>query len=510
MSYCVGEEAKKLYKHDRLKKAYDRCVSNEWYAACYAMDTYAELDENRNKIASKLGDYSVPAIAKETINNGILNSEDVLEKAKKRYYQDLEIERIAELMAARDYTRLRRKGMKEYINTVWPGTVNWSLRGKSDAFTGNVQLTLRYPKRSKVCEYIHISWDELGKSYSHYYLDQETNPYLGMFYKYFENVIDTDFDIPDISGIKDIYLTNEEFYNYKVDTERFTDLLELVSEFDLKKLLNEIEYRKSKGMTIVDQEYDIYIYKLKSLLEWFNEMSREFKMDKSSIRQGEEGEYFIVSELAKYHDGDWNIFNGAILPITLPRTDTDRKIGEFENDLLVVNENGVFTLEIKNYQKGKLEIYSDGRVAHYNSRGELLPAEKQNMIEQSENHIRYLTKFFKDMLGDSSINVNNFVHGIIVIANNDFEIKNELDYLIIRPVLLGRTLSKSYGEKLSPEMQEKLVELIKANLKEAHRYPHKDYNAILSLFTDEQIISIYNACLALKIQLNQCIVNNRG
>ena len=132
------------------------------------------------------------------------------------------------------------------------------------------------------------------------------------------------------------------------------------------------------------------------------------------------------------------------------------------------------------------------------------------MIEQSENRIRYLTKFFKDMLGDSSINVNNFVHGIIVIANNDFEIKNELDYLIIRPVLLGRTLSKSYGEKLSPEMQEKLVELIKANLKEAHRYPHKDYNAILSLFTDEQIISIYNACLALKIQLNQCIVNNRG
>lgn len=514
------EEAKKIYRTDYIKKVYERCLSQNWYAACFAMDTYAGLDENRDKLARQLGDYRVSnikqgmgngTISSDFDNSGKPNSGDALLKAKKTYYQELEKARMTELLFAKNYIRLRQKGLREYIDMAWPGISNWTVTGKSDALTGNVQLTLRYPQKSKVCEYIHLSWDELEKSYSHYKLDPDSNPYLGKFYKYFVDVDDADFDIPDISGIKDLYLTNEEFYNYNVNTGRFEDLLNCLSDFDLKKLSQEIEYRVQSGITIVDKEYDKYIYKLKALLDWFSDISKEYKLDKASIGKGEEGEQFIVSELAKYHEGDWSIFNGAILPITSPRTDTDRRIGEFENDLLVVNENGVFTLEIKNYQKGKLEIYSDGRVAHYNSRGELLPSEKQNMIEQSENHIRYLTIFLKDMLDDPSIDVKNLVHGIIVIANNDFEIsKNELEYPIVRPVLLGKTLSSSYGEKLSPEMQNKLVEIIKANLKGAHKYPHKDYNAILSLFTDNQLRSIYNACKALKIQLKQCTVNYRG
>lgn len=516
------EDVINIYQDDRAKKVYDKCLLHSWYSACYAMDALAGLEENCNKIVKMIGGHKATALEKKTnINNSekkkvvSTKSKDSFSKARKKYQRRLEEDRQTELLLAKEYVTLRQKGLDDYIRNTWAGISYWEIVGKRRDRLGNIQLTLKYPGKAKVYRYVHMSWDEASQSYSHYDLNQNANPYVGKFYKYFTDVNDDDFAIPDISVIKDLYLTNEEFNNYEVNTDRFNELLDYINALNLRK--KQMKYvfdgHKQKGWAIVDKEYDGYILKLESFLYWFNDLFRNYKNDKSSVSQGEAGESFILSELAKYNEGDWIIFNSAILPITSPKTEMEKRIGEFENDLIIVNENGVFTLEVKNYQKGKIEIYSDGRVAHYDSRGELLPSEKQNVIEQSENHIRYLSMFLKDVFDDSSDDIKNVVHGIIVIANNDFEIsKNELDYPIVRPVLLGRALNSSYGDKLSAEMQEKIANAIKKNLKASHKYVHKDYKAIFSMITDKKLKSICNACEALKISLDDVAVpeNYRG
>ena len=182
------------------------------------------------------------------------------------------------------------------------------------------------------------------------------------------------------------------------------------------------------------------IFNKKISAHWFAIESLKEKISQHrALRQGEDGENYAYNYLREHLPDNW---------IVLQNINTPYKDSQRENDIIVINEKGVFTLEVKNYIGGSLEIKNDGKVIHKRS-GEIVD-DKQDIIEQSENHVTALTAFLEKNYPLEDMNWHDLVKGIVVISNDEMNIKNDSTYPIfrtslVRPYILNMQNNVSIG-----------------------------------------------------------------
>lgn len=136
----------------------------------------------------------------------------------------------------------------------------------------------------------------------------------------------------------------------------------------------------------------------------------------------------------------------------------DKKYHDFENDIISVGKNGVFTIEIKakTYKVGKetkIIINSDGSTSENSENG---------LIKQSSEHAALLEIFLSKKLPD--INFSNVVHDIMVITNQEVQVINQAPdlYNVVKPEGLRYVINK-YPICFTDEQRERIVEVFENN-----------------------------------------------
>ena len=250
--------------------------------------------------------------------------------------------------------------------------------------------------------------------------------------------------------------TNSEYIDY-VTNDKENPLSKIIEEWAEYKLFEDPYY--------VEEEAEDFICYMDKLAQLYN----NYEFAKKSALIGYSGET-AVEKVVKKYDKDWTIIKNAVLPIVASARGGNCNIYEFENDIILLCSNAIYTIEIKNYQFGSISIKPDGRVIHKNKHGVILQNEEQNILEQAENHRIYLTKLLEKVCEKHGVAAEDVVKCIIVIANNDFEIEeNAINFPIYRPVLIDRAV-RSNNCGLSDEMIKDVKEYIEANMKKEHKY----------------------------------------
>ena len=190
------------------------------------------------------------------------------------------------------------------------------------------------------------------------------------------------------------------------------------------------------------------------------EICKKIFEESNGILKGDDGEKAVVDYLDLVKRGDC-----VILPnVRLSAGNTD-----FENDAIIINNCGIYTIEIKNYSKGVLHISNDGCVKHNDI------AEKENVIMQSERHKGQLIKFLTEKSGNSEI--KDIVKSAIVVANNSIEIINETNYPIMRTGLISTYVFD--GETvLSKNDIDRYTDMIMQDKKENYKHEMKIYDEL--------------------------------
>ncbi len=265
-----------------------------------------------------------------------------------------------------------------------------------------------------------------------------------------------------------IVCTNDEYINH-LRNKKDTQIAEIVAEYkdsNFSDAMQMLEY------DWLESGYDLSGFKeFTTFMDKLTEAFNEYEFDKKSAWKGFEGEKTVEEALNKYGEA-WIILKNVVLPILSPVSDAEKNIGAFENDIILLCSNAIYTVEIKNYHSGSISIKPDGRVIHKNKRGDILEGEDQNVVEQAENHRIYLVRFLNEICEKHGLKAKDIVKSIVVIANNDFAVEeNAIDFPIYRPVLIGRAI-KSNDCDLSDELIKDIKEHIEANTQREHKFKH--------------------------------------
>lgn len=181
--------------------------------------------------------------------------------------------------------------------------------------------------------------------------------------------------------------------------------------------------------------------RIRSNRETQSELSKQFV----GVLKGKDGERTVSKYLEDNNPGDWIIMDNAVLPNLLDGSKTS------ENDFIVISSNGVFSIEVKNYMKGSIFISNDGTVQTGHDDNDV------NIIDQCNNHAVNIERILKSKIKDEDIlrklSVGKLVKGVIVVSNNEVEIKNDSTYPIYRLSLLRNFLLNDGEQKLLTEKQ---------------------------------------------------------
>jgi hypothetical protein len=278
------------------------------------------------------------------------------------------------------------------------------------------------------------------------------------------------------------YMKNDEFYTLVKEFVSYDDIDQVDtwsffgwSYADITKKSVTLRHKIAKNITANMVSMD----EIKTLLEApdlptayiassricniLPEICEQIYSETAGICKGVDGEQKVITYLNEYNYGEDRILDGIRL-----------KIGEndFENDVIVINKSGVFTLEIKNYTKGILAVSNDGRVTHNGSI-------EDDVIMQSERHRNLLIKFLLEHGYDSEI-ASSIVHPIVVISNNTVEVDNRSDYPMIRLSLLSTYIHKNTYQ-LNMDKVNALYRLIKNNALKNYTHEYHTYSEIKPL-----------------------------
>ena len=190
------------------------------------------------------------------------------------------------------------------------------------------------------------------------------------------------------------------------------------------------------------------------------EICKKIFEESNGILKGDDGEKAVIEYLDLVKRGDC-----VILPnVRLCVDNTD-----FENYVIIINNCGIYTIEIKNYSKGVLHISNDGCVKHNDI------AEKEDVIMQSERHKVQLIKFLIEKSGN--LEIKDIVKSAIVVANNSIEIINETSYPIMRTGLISTYVFD--GEPvLSKNDIDRYADMIVKDKKENYKHEMKIYDEL--------------------------------
>lgn len=281
----------------------------------------------------------------------------------------------------------------------------------------------------------------------------------------------------------ELYVTNEVKLYYCKAIENCMDAA--FRKYENGDWVNEIRYDMENGFAIAEElPKSTYVTKelfelsqmvrrelsepWKHYLEWEQKvgMSQNFQLFRSEsigITLGEAGEHRVADELKPYE--------GQV--IILPNLRLEVEGESIENDFVLVSPYGVYALEVKNLGSGGsygLYIEKDGR---WNKmRGNSLEY-MESPVHQNERHILYLEKYINLELGRD---IDNYlrVQGIVVIANDRVDIKNESDNLILRYNNIMSTIRKQPVIMKEEDMKKIAEILLDAGLG-PKEYPMSNY-----------------------------------
>lgn len=246
----------------------------------------------------------------------------------------------------------------------------------------------------------------------------------------------------------------------------------------------ETDYYSTQGLFEMFQTARIrLLIPWKCYLEWEKEIGisqhfQEFRSESIGVSLGETGEQRVAMELQPYE--------GQIIVLPNLRLEVDGE--SIENDFVLISPYGIYVLEVKNLGSGGgygLYIEKDGRWNKVRGRN---MEYMESPVHQNERHILYLEKYINAELGK---NLDNYlrVQGIVVIANDKADIKNESDHLILRYKDIMSNIRRQPVVMKEEEMKKIAGILQKAGL-EPKKYPianYFNYYCDAKLFTNEYL-----------------------
>lgn len=218
-------------------------------------------------------------------------------------------------------------------------------------------------------------------------------------------------------------------------------------------------------VTGVKSVLNVHLSALKYLIEEMEYTTATY----FNLRQGQDGEDSVYNYLKEHLPKEWEIISNINIPY---------KDGQRENDMIVISEKGIFTIEVKNYKAGYLEIKNDGRVIH--SIGKEIKKDKQNIIEQSENHVTAIVNFMDEFYPLEDLKWYNLVKGVVVVSNEDMKIDNESAYPIFRTSLVKPYMLSQQDQGLTQTQIQEIKELLVKNSKDDVKFKHlKHFDELL-------------------------------
>lgn len=287
---------------------------------------------------------------------------------------------------------------------------------------------------------------------------------------------------------KEIYLDNEEKVKYLEET------ILLIEKFQNTEIYKYFEFISSNNLItqyIPDSDYKKTMDNINKVFKiidnYFNRRKNLIKNIKQPLDLGIDGEKTVDKYL--------NIYEDEIINLSNIRLEVNGN--SIENDNILITRKGIFILEVKNIGSTgsySILVQSDGRwiKKFINGTEEVIDF---NATEQNDRHIAILQKFLNNKL-NRSIQSNNYLQaeGIVVIANNTLDIKNESMQNIYRISEVYRYINKFDNVLTYDEMLEIKDIILKENLK-PKKYAILDYKSEISnnikVFND-LISNIYN------------------
>lgn len=235
----------------------------------------------------------------------------------------------------------------------------------------------------------------------------------------------------------------------------------------------------SEDFVILAQDYDEYMDNLK-----------RFYIDKKGTYIGAEGERQVYNEL-QFFSNNMRILQNIRLELN----------GEsIESDLIVICNQGIFIIEVKNLGstgKYSISVERDGRWTkeYENGKSEAMPS----ITQQNMRHIHGIETIINNVLGNSGDNWLE-AHSIIVFANDKIDIKNESSSVIVRKTEIINEI-RSHERILSEDQIDKIYSILQEK-----NLPPLDYD--IENWYSKTVVS--HLCLLVKIKeleqhLNACI-----
>lgn len=269
---------------------------------------------------------------------------------------------------------------------------------------------------------------------------------------------------------KEIYLDNEDKVRY------LEEAISIIEDFQ-----NSPEYKKFEVIrsgNLITQYLPDCDYKetMANINQVFRVMDNYYKKRKQTLINikkpldlGLDGEKFVDEYLKIYEDEIINLSN--------IRLEVDGM--SIENDNILITRKGIFILEVKNIGASgsySILIENDGRwiKKFSNNSQEVITF---NATEQNDRHIAILQKFINNKL-NRSIQQHNYlnIEGVVVIANNTVDIKNESMQNIYRISEIYRYINK-FDDILSYDEMLKIKDIILEEKLQPKKYPILNYKS---------------------------------
>lgn len=177
------------------------------------------------------------------------------------------------------------------------------------------------------------------------------------------------------------------------------------------------------------------------------------------------------------------------------RKTQDENVIYAENDIIIVCQQGIFTLEIKN-SSSDLMITSNGDLVRTNS------GKRDNIVEQCLRHVNITQRVLEEELGEAYPQVKDIVvEPIIIIANNAVELKDNCKRV---PVLIKSEIQEYILSTYQPKrlLTEEEVDLYFNTLKSRQEEPAKFKHSV-----NVDILNSQLALLSYFVNLNNSFNN---
>ena len=271
-----------------------------------------------------------------------------------------------------------------------------------------------------------------------------------------------------------LYLDNNSRYEYLKECISYINEIKDMEIFKyIKELYNISEIRFEPGLRLMVSNVDIIqtlsccSWLLGDVVGYLNYIMYLIKKELNIIEIGIRGEELVNSHLEMYDDEIINLSNIRL----------EVEGNSIENDNILLTPYGIYILEVKNLGSGgsyDLNISKDGKWSKVFKNGNVESIE-YNATLQNERHIRYLQRYINQRLNRKFDDENYIkINGLVIIPNNEVDIKNDSEQAIFRMSEIYRNISK--GEKIfNKDELINLKEIILKECLEPKKYKVNDY-----------------------------------